>query len=155
DARHSATSGASARIASRYPAMRPDFCIASLPSMGGRLSHGQDDGGKIEYLKQWMSHIHPRSRGMRKLPPLASLRAVEAAARRLSFHEAAAELGVTPTAISHQIRILEDVCGKPLFRRRPRPLALTEAGQRLFPVIRHGFDCFAAAIASASARGDF
>jgi len=92
---------------------------------------------------------------MRKLPPLASLRAFEAAARRLSFHEAAAELGVTPTAISHQIRILEDVCGKPLFRRRPRPLALTEAGQRLFPVIRHGFDCFAAAIASASARGDF
>ena len=45
---------------------------------------------------------------MRKLPPLASLRAFEAAARHLSFKWAAAELGVTPTAISHQVRLLED-----------------------------------------------
>lgn len=56
---------------------------------------------------------------MRKLPPLASLRAFEAAARRLSFERAAVELGVTPTAISHQIRILEEFCGQALFRRRP------------------------------------
>ena len=89
---------------------------------------------------------------MRKLPPLGSLRAFEAAARHLSFRDAAIELGVTPTAISHQIRILEEVCGKPLFRRRPRPLALTNAGERLFPAIRHGFDGFAAAIAAASAK---
>jgi LysR family glycine cleavage system transcriptional activator len=51
---------------------------------------------------------------MRKLPPLGSLRAFEAAARHMSFREAANELGVTPTAISHQIRILEDICGQPL-----------------------------------------
>ena len=70
---------------------------------------------------------------MRKLPPLGTLRAFEAAARRMSFREAAAELGVTPTAISHQIRLLEDICGQPLFRRRPRPLVLTGAGERLFP----------------------
>ena len=70
---------------------------------------------------------------MRKLPPLGSLRAFEAAARHLSFREAADELGVTPTAISHQIRILEEMCGQPLFRRRPRPLELTSAGERLFP----------------------
>ena len=88
---------------------------------------------------------------MRKLPPLGSLRAFEAAARRMSFREAATELGVTPTAISHQIRLLEDICGRPLFRRRPRPLVLTGAGERMFPVIRNGFDSFAAAIASASA----
>jgi LysR family glycine cleavage system transcriptional activator len=87
---------------------------------------------------------------MRKLPSLGSLRAFEAAARRMSFGEAATELGVTPTAISHQIRLLEDICGQALFRRRPRPLALTGAGERLFPVIRNGFDAFAAAIASAS-----
>jgi LysR family transcriptional regulator, glycine cleavage system transcriptional activator len=68
----------------------------------------------------------------------------------MSFREAAAELGVTPTAISHQIRLLEDICGQRLFRRRPRPLMLTDAGARLFPVIRNGFDVFAAAIASAS-----
>jgi LysR family transcriptional regulator, glycine cleavage system transcriptional activator len=89
---------------------------------------------------------------MRKLPPLGSLRAFEAAARHMSFREAANELGVTPTAISHQIRILEDTCGQPLFRRRPRPLELTSAGERLFPVVRSGFDTFASAIASASPR---
>src|SRR5262245_63835769 len=89
---------------------------------------------------------------MRKLPPLGSLRAFEAAARHMSFREAANELGVTPTAISHQLRILEDICGQPLFRRRPRPLELTSAGERLFPVIRSGFDMFASAIAAASPR---
>jgi LysR family transcriptional regulator, glycine cleavage system transcriptional activator len=70
----------------------------------------------------------------------------------MSFRKAAAELGVTATAVSHQIRLLEDICGQPLFRRRPRPVVLTSAGERLFPVIRNGFDAFAAAIASASAR---
>lgn len=89
---------------------------------------------------------------MRKLPPLGSLRAFEAAARHLSFKAAAAELGVTPTAVSHQIRLLEDICGQPLFRRRPRPLVLSGAGERLFPVVRNGFDSFATAIASASTR---
>ncbi len=85
---------------------------------------------------------------MRKLPPLASLRAFEAAARNLSFERAADELRVTPTAISHQVRIVETFCGQPLFRRRPRPLALTEAGARLFPVLCDGLDAFSAAMAS-------
>ena len=85
---------------------------------------------------------------MRKLPPLIELRAFEAAARHLSFKQAAAELGVTPTAISHQVRLLEDYCGRALFRRRPRPLTLTEAGARLFPVIRDGLETFADAIAA-------
>jgi LysR family glycine cleavage system transcriptional activator len=75
---------------------------------------------------------------MNKLPPLIELRAFDAAARHLSFKKAAAELGVTPTAISHQIRLLERYCGRALFRRRPRPLSLTEAGARLFPIIRDG-----------------
>jgi LysR family glycine cleavage system transcriptional activator len=87
---------------------------------------------------------------MRRLPPLSSLRAFEAAARHLSFQQAAAELGVTPTAISHHIRLLENVCGQPLFRRRPRPLRLTPAGERLFPVLRNGLDAFAVAVASVS-----
>ncbi len=85
---------------------------------------------------------------MRKLPPLAELRAFEAAARHLSFKAAAAELAVTPTAISHQIKLLEQYCGLPLFRRRPRPLALTDAGVRLYPVVRDGLDGFAAAIST-------
>lgn len=85
---------------------------------------------------------------MNKLPPLVELRAFDAAARHLSFKKAANELGVTPTAISHQIRLLERYCGCPLFRRRPRPLSLTEEGTRLFPVIRDGLEAFATAIAS-------
>lgn len=90
---------------------------------------------------------------MRKLPPLIELRAFEAAARHMSFKNAAAELGVTPTAISHQIRLLERFCGRRLFRRRPRPLALTEAGARLFPGIRDGLEAFATAIARVRREG--
>ena len=91
---------------------------------------------------------------MPKLPPLVELRAFEAAARHLSFRRAAAELGVTPTAISHQIRLLERYCGCALFRRRPRPVSLTEAGARLFPTIRGGLDAFATAIAAVKRDGD-
>jgi LysR family glycine cleavage system transcriptional activator len=84
---------------------------------------------------------------MRKLPPLRALRAFEAAARHLSFAAAAKELRVTPTAISHQIRLLEEACGVKLFQRRPRPLLLTSAGARLYPALRDGFDALAAAAA--------
>ena len=85
---------------------------------------------------------------MDKLPPLIELRAFDAAARHLSFKKAAAELGVTPTAISHQIRQLERYCGRALFRRRPRPLSLTDAGARLFPSVRDGLETFVTAFAA-------
>jgi len=85
---------------------------------------------------------------MRKLPPLTELRAFEAAARHLSFKRAAAELYVTPTAISHQVKLLERYCGRALFRRRPRPLKLTTAGEQLFPVVRDGFQTFADVLAT-------
>jgi LysR family glycine cleavage system transcriptional activator len=85
--------------------------------------------------------------------PLTALRAFEAAARHMSFKNAAAELGVTPTAVSHQVRALEDACGTALFRRQPRPLALTDAGGRLLPLLRAGFDSLAAAIASVRVEG--
>lgn len=84
---------------------------------------------------------------MRKLPPLRALHAFEAAARHHSFVAAANELGVTPTAISHQIRQLEETCGTKLFQRRPRPLLLTGAGARLYPALRNGFDALASAMA--------
>src|SRR5215468_8627234 len=90
---------------------------------------------------------------MNKLPPLIELRAFEAAARHMSFKKAAEELHVTPTAVSHQIRALEQYCGRPLFRRRPRPLTMTEAGARLFPVIRDGLDSFAQAVATVKRDG--
>lgn len=89
---------------------------------------------------------------MRRLPPLNSLRAFEAAARHLSFRRAADELGVTPTAISHQIKLLEEMLDQLLFVRRPRPLRLTPAGERFFPVLRDGFDAFAAAAVAIGGR---
>jgi TolB-like protein/Tfp pilus assembly protein PilF len=82
---------------------------------------------------------------MRQLPPLKALRAFEAAARHISFKAAADELSLTPTAISHQIRLLETALGQSLFRRRPRPLTLTPVGDALFPAVRNGFDAIAEA----------
>lgn len=76
---------------------------------------------------------------MHRLPPLRELQAFEAAARHLSFRKAAEELSVTPTAVSHQIRLLEHYCGQPLFQRQPRPLQLTPAGAQLLPVVRDAF----------------
>lgn len=67
----------------------------------------------------------------RKTYPLNALRAFEASARHLSFVAAAEELSVTPAAISHQIKKLEDFLGVPLFRRRTRGLVLVETGQVL------------------------
>lgn len=90
---------------------------------------------------------------MKNLLPLGGLRAFEAAARHLSFKMAAAELGVTPTAISHQIKLLERHCEQPLFRRRPRPLALTSAGERLFPVLSSGFGSFIDALSAIRGGG--
>ena len=81
-----------------------------------------------------------------RLPPLNALRAFEAAARHLSFKNAGEELAVTPTAISHQIRGLEDYLGFALFRRLTRALELTAEGRAMLPKVREGLECFAAAI---------
>ncbi|MCS0495935.1 LysR substrate-binding domain-containing protein [Ancylobacter sp. MQZ15Z-1] len=83
---------------------------------------------------------------MRRLPPLGSLRAFEAAARLQSFKRAAAELGVTPTAVSHQIRRLEAELGVALFVRQTRKVALTTQGRALLPPLRGAFDDMAEAI---------
>lgn len=77
---------------------------------------------------------------MRRLPPLNGLRAFEAAARHLSFSRAAEELYVTPAAISHQIKGLEDYLGVTLFRRLPRTVHLTDEAQRVLPAITEAFD---------------
>ncbi|MDR5905580.1 transcriptional regulator GcvA [Franzmannia qiaohouensis] len=79
----------------------------------------------------------------RRLPPLSALRAFEAAARHLSAKRAAEELSVTPTAISHQIRQLEENLGVALFVRRPRQLILTAQGQALLGVLSDSFDAIA------------
>ena len=75
-----------------------------------------------------------------RLPPLNALRAFEAAARRLSFTQAAEELNVTPGAISQQIRQLEDFAGTPLFKRTGRSVLLTDAAQASLPLVREAFE---------------
>lgn len=75
----------------------------------------------------------------RSLPPLGALHAFEAAARLLSFKAAAAELHVTPGAVSQQIKLLEDRLGVALFLRRARSIQLTEAGRLLLPPTQHAF----------------
>ena len=82
----------------------------------------------------------------RVLPPLSALRAFEAAARHRSAKRAADELSVTATAISHQLRALEDWLGVPLFVRKPRQLELTAAGRELVGDLGHAFDTMATAV---------
>lgn len=88
----------------------------------------------------------------RRLPPLNALRAFEAAARHLSFTKAAEELGITPSAISHQIRGLEAHLGVRFFRRASRSLMLTDEGQSYLPALRDAFDGIHAATSRLAAR---
>lgn len=90
----------------------------------------------------------------RRLPPLASLRAFEAAARHLSFTRAGEELGMTQAAVSYQVRLLEEKLGAALFLRRPRKVALTEAGARLAARATEAFDTLADAVATVTERVD-
>ncbi len=76
----------------------------------------------------------------RRLPPLNALKAFEAVARLSSVSSAAKALGVTPGAVSQQIRLLEDHAGAPLLRRDAGGMGLTELGERLVPVLRDAFD---------------
>jgi LysR family glycine cleavage system transcriptional activator len=74
-----------------------------------------------------------------KLPPLNSIRAFEAASRHMSFQLAAEELSVTPSALSHQIKILEDHLQKKLFHRQNRAIVLTSAGELIRSKVSEGF----------------
>ncbi len=76
----------------------------------------------------------------RRLPPLNALRAFEAGARLLNFTRAADDLHVTQTAVSHQVRLLEEWFGKRLFVRAGKGLKLTEAGAALYPVTSQALD---------------
>lgn len=80
-----------------------------------------------------------------RLPPLTALRAFEAAARHMSFARAAAELNVTPAALSYQIKALEADLGQPVFRRLNRAVELTEAGRCLAPGAKDAFATLSAA----------
>jgi LysR family transcriptional regulator, glycine cleavage system transcriptional activator len=89
-----------------------------------------------------------------RLPPLNALRVFEAAARHLSFKEAANELSITQAAVSHQIKSLEDYLGVELFRRAGRGVQLTEAARAALPCLREGFDSLAKAVEIIHERAD-
>lgn len=88
---------------------------------------------------------------MRDLPPLGGLRAFEAAARLGSFRAAATELGVTPAAVSQQVKGLEGRLGLRLFDRGAHSLTPTTAGQQYLPALREAFDTIAMATAGLAA----
>ena len=81
------------------------------------------------------------------LPPLNAIRSFEAAARRGSFAQAAADLNVTHWAIGKQIRALEDWLGMPLFERRPRRIVLTDEGAEFLADVTAAFSRLSAATA--------
>jgi len=89
-----------------------------------------------------------------RLPPLNALRVFEAAARHLSFKEAANELHITQAAVSHQVKSLEEYLGVELFRRSGRGVQLTEAARAALPKLRDGFDALAAAVEQIRERGE-
>lgn len=75
-----------------------------------------------------------------RLPPLNALRAFETVARLLSVKKAAAELHVTPAAVSHQIKLLEELTGRALLIRKPRGIELTDAARAALPHLAAGFE---------------
>lgn len=81
----------------------------------------------------------------KRLPPLNWLRSFEASARHLNFTQAAAELNLTQAAISQQVKGLESQLGASLFKRLPRGLELTEAGQAYMPVVHEAVERLIAA----------
>jgi LysR family glycine cleavage system transcriptional activator len=89
-----------------------------------------------------------------RLPPLNSLRVFEAAARHLSFKDAATELSITQAAVSHQVKSLEEYLGVQLFRRAGRGVQLTEAARACLPKLREGFDALATAVETIHVRAD-
>ena len=89
-----------------------------------------------------------------QLPPLNWLRAFEAAARYNNFTTAAKELNLTPAAVSHQVRSLEEHLGIALFERLARSLRLTDKGRAYLPSVRHAFeDLSASTIGLFGAKG--
>ncbi|QLF68283.1 LysR family transcriptional regulator [Peteryoungia desertarenae] len=86
--------------------------------------------------------------------PLHALRVFEAVARLSSFTKAGEELGMTQTAVSYQIKLLEEHLGEKLFFRLPRRIEMTEIGHRLLPKISDAFNLLQEAILSATRRDD-
>jgi len=92
------------------------------------------------------------AKGNGRFPPLNALRAFEAAARHSSFKIAAKEMHVTPGAVSHQVKLLEEYLGVQLFRRLTRALELTTEAHAMLPKVREGLDALHAAVERVRSR---
>lgn len=94
--------------------------------------------------------LHPRNTPdpvtQTRLPPLNALRAFEAVARHRSFRKAAEELHVTPAAVTHQIKALEEQLGVELFKRLPGGVELTPATTATLPVLKRAFELIALSV---------
>jgi LysR family glycine cleavage system transcriptional activator len=96
----------------------------------------------LPHRQSWLEDRRPA----RRLPGLGALRTFEATARHLSFTQAAGELGVTPAAVSSQVRALEAQLGTRLFHRTSRTVRLTRAGGTLQAAVAEALDLVAEAV---------
>jgi len=91
---------------------------------------------------------------MPNIPPLASVRVFEAAARHGNFSRAGEELAMTQSAVSYQVKLLEERLGGPLFVRNGRAMVLTPLGQRIAPQVMEAFTLLDKAFAAARTEND-
>ena len=94
------------------------------------------------------------SKHLYDLPPLSALVSFESAARHASFKKAATELNVTPAAVSHQVKALENELQRHLFRRHHRGVELNETGAYLLVALQKGFEGISEAIEHLRLRGN-
>jgi len=99
-----------------------------------------------------MSHAY--SRRMSRIPPLAAVRVFEAAARHGNFSRAGEELAMTQSAVSYQMKLLEERLGGPLFVRSGRAMVLTALGRRIAPQVMEAFTLLDKAFGAARAEND-
>ena len=91
---------------------------------------------------------------MQPIPPLAAVRAFEAAARHENFSRAAEELAMTQAGVSYQMKLLEERLGAPLFVRKGRGMVLTDLGRRIAPRVSEAFATLGEAFAIALRESD-
>lgn len=91
---------------------------------------------------------------MQPIPPLAAVRAFEAAARHENFSRAADELAMTQAGVSYQMKLLEERLGAPLFVRKGRGMVLTDLGRRIAPRVSEAFTMLGDAFAIARTESD-
>jgi LysR family transcriptional regulator, glycine cleavage system transcriptional activator len=109
-------------------------CLTFLPKVDSFRSLNQTRS--VPLIHEWNSCM----RRYRTIPPLQFLLGFEAAARLGSFSKAALELGLSQSAVSHEMRLLEDRIGQPLFLRVGRSVQLTDAGQVYQRVVREALN---------------